>query len=196
MMNLYLLLLVPLACAINTPPSLLSSNVDPNTTLPLPSFDVSYRCASPAQRDPGRRLPSALDCLNVLTFILATTPNHDQPTQWSRISGYGYTILPYRRNSGSCQLFVRLTSAVVAPPVETASFDQVVGAAMRVVEVCLLNGRPNTEHLGGAAITGSGKYLDVVIWGTSESGDSEAAVNNETSAGNESGAWVNQLSPI
>ncbi|KAL9066008.1 MAG: hypothetical protein Q9161_007859 [Pseudevernia consocians] len=189
-MNVYLLLLAFFTSAINTTPSLLSPDVYPNTTQPLYSFGIAYRCASPAQHDPGRRMPSALDCLNVLTYVLATTPNHDRPTQWSRGAGSGQTMLPYRRSSGSCQLLVRLTPAEPAVVIETATFDQVIGAAMRITEVCLLNSRPDVEHWGGAALAGLGSYLDVIIWGSPQSGGSEAGLGNETVALDESGAWI------
>lgn len=194
-MNFYLLLLAALTSATNTTPSLLSPGVvDPNTTLPLSSLDVAYRCASPARHDPGRVMPSALDCLNILTFILATTPNHNRPTQWSRFPGSDHTILPYRRFSGTCQLVVRLTPVHPAPTVETATFDHVIGAAMRIIEVCFLNSRPDTEHWGGTAVVGSSKYLDVVVWGAPDSGGNEALLNNETVALNGSGAWIPRLS--
>lgn len=195
-MNLYLILLALLTSAINTTPSFLSSGIDPNTPLPSSSLNVAYRCASSAKLDPGRQTPSALDCLNVLTFILATTPNHDRPTQWSRNPASGHIMLPYRRSSASCQLLVRLTTTVApAPTIETATFDQVIGASMRIVEVCLLNSRPDTEHWGGAALAGLSSYLDVVVWGAPEPGGDEAILSNETvSLNNGSGAWVTGVS--
>ncbi|CAF9938311.1 hypothetical protein IMSHALPRED_000756 [Imshaugia aleurites] len=139
-------------------------------------------------------MPSALDCLNVLTFILATTPDHNQPTRWSRNPHLGNIILPYHRVSGSCQLVVRLTTAVPVPAVETAAFDQVIGAAMRVIEVCLLNGRPDVEHVGGAALTGLGRHLDVIVWGTSEPAGGEDLLSNGTLTLNGSDVWVDQIS--
>ena len=193
-MSLYLLLLASFTSAINTAPPLLSPGVYPNTTRPLPSVGIAYRCVSPAQHDHGRQMPSALDCLNVLTFILATTPNHDRPTQWSRDAVSGQTMLPYRRSSGSCQLLVRLTPAERALVIETATFDQVIGAAMRITEVCLLNSRPDAEHWGGAALAGLGRYLDVIIWGSPVSGGDEAGLGNETVALDGPGAWINGVS--
>lgn len=187
-MNLYLLLLASLTAPINAAPTLPSPGVDSNITLPLPSLGVAYRCASPAQRDPGRQMPSALDCLNVLTFILATTSNHNRPTQWSVIPGPDHTRLPYRRSSGTCQLLVRLTPMIIpAPTTEIATFDEVIGAAMRIIEVCLLNSNPDVEYWGGAALAGLNKYLDIVVWGSPSPGDNSAALN-------ESGAWVTQIS--
>ena len=103
-------------------------------------------------------------------------------------------MLPYRRNSGSCQLFVRLTSVVPAPVVETATFDQIVGAAMRITESCLLNSRPDVQHWGGAALAGLRQHLDVVLFGTPTPGGSKADPGNETVALSDSGKWVNGLS--
>ena len=193
-MNLYLLFLASLTCAINAEPSFPSSDAISNTTLPLSSLGMEYRCASPEPRDPGRQLPSALDCLNVLTFILATTPNHNRPTQWSQIPDSGHIMLPYRRSSGSCQIFVRLTETEPAPTVETATFDQVVGGAMRIIEVCLLNSRPDVTHWGGAALAGSRSYLDVIVWGVAIPSGNGGGVENETVALNISGTWLTGVS--
>ena len=88
-----LLLLILLTAAVKTTSSILPVDTDSNTTLPLP-LDVAYRCASPTQHDPGRQIPSGLDCLNVLTFMLATTPYHDLPTEWSRNPASGQISLP------------------------------------------------------------------------------------------------------
>ena len=187
-------MLATLASAVNTKASLFPSGVNANTTLSLPFLDFAYRCASTEQHEPGRRTPSALDCLNVLTFILATTPNHDLPTQWSRNPASGQNLLPYRRSSGSCQLFVQLTEKRPAPTIETASFDQVIAAAMRITEVCILNSRPGVEHWGGAALVGSSRYLDVIIWGTPMSGGNEGALSNETVELYESGELVTGIS--
>ena len=170
MINLYLLLLASLAFAINTPPSTLTPSINPNSTLPVPSLSLAYRCAIPTRPDPGRLTPSALDCLNVLTYILATTPNHDRPMEWSKQAVSGQIELPYRRSSGSCQLHVRLTTSVPARTIETATFDQIIGASMRIVEVCLLNSRPGEKHWGGAALAGLGRFLDVVIGGAPDAG--------------------------
>ena len=194
MKSIYLLILASLASAVNIKASLLSSGVDVNTTLSLPSLEFAYRCASPGQHEPGRQTPSALDCLNVLTFMLATTPSHDLPTQWSRIPASGQNLLPYRRNSGSCQLFVQLTQKHPAPTIETASVDQVIAAAMRITEVCILNSRPGVEHWGGAALVGLSRYLDVIILGTPISGGNKGALSNETVKMNESGDWVTGIS--
>lgn len=193
MINLYLLLLASLAFAINTTPSALTPAFNPNTTLPVPSLDLAYRCASPAQHDPGRRMPSALDCLNVFTYVLATTPNHDRPIEWSKKAVSGQIELPYRRSSGSCQLHVRLTTAVPARTIEIATFDQVIGASMRIVEVCLLNSRPDLEHWGGAALAGLGSYLDVVIGGSPDAGNDVGSIN-KTTAVNVSGECLDGVS--
>ena len=76
--------------------------------------------------------------------------------------------------------------------VETASFDEVVAAAMRLIEVCLLNGdsRPAGEQRGGVATAGSNGLLRVVICGTREAGAAEgvtADLGNRTAAVNGSG---------
>lgn len=92
-MNLYLLLLASLAFANITSSTLLN----PNTTLFLPALDLAYRCASSAKPDPGRLMPSALDCLNVLTCVLATTPNHDRPIQWSKKGLVSFTCASLRQ---------------------------------------------------------------------------------------------------
>lgn len=81
-----------------------------------------------------------------------------------------------------------------APAVETATFDQIVGAAMRITESCLLDSRPDVEHWGGAALAGLGKHLDVVLWGALMPDGSEAVPGNETAVLNDSGKWVNGVS--
>lgn len=194
-MNIYiLLLLASLVSALNRSPSLLSPGVEPNGTLPPSSLDAVIHCASPAQHDPGRQMPLALDCLNVLTFILATTPNHDRPIRWSRSPTLGQAKVPYRRSSGSCQVFVRLTTDYPAPTMEIATFDQVIGLGLRLVASCFLNSSPYGQHWGGAAAAGLDNYLDVTVWGAPDSGGIEAGLDNETVALNVSGASVTAVS--
>ena len=165
-MIVHFLLLAWLTYASDTSTSLLLPTIDPNDTLPLSSLGSTYRCAPTPEREPGRNTPTALDCLNILTFILATTPDHDQPREWSRIASPVRTLLPYTRHSGTCKLLVQLTSATGRTTIETATFDEVIGAAMRLIEVCLLGSRPGEEPWGGVAVTGSRNFLDVIIFGT------------------------------
>lgn len=73
---------------------------------------------------------------------------------------------------------------------DTATFDQVVGAAMRITEVCILNSRPDVTHWGGAALAGVGRFLDVIVWGTPEAGGNEGGLRNETVALTGSSVWV------
>ncbi len=103
-------------------------------------------------------------------------------------------MLPYRRVSGNCQLLVRLHTSAPLQTVETATVDQIVGAAMRVIEVCILKGRPGVEQPGGVAVAGLSGQLDVVIWGAAESegGVGGGGVGNGTVALNGSGG-VNDL---
>ena len=188
-MNLCLLLLASLASAITTSPS---SGTDSSLNLTPPPLGMTYRCPPPDQLPAGLQLPTALDCLNVLTYILATTPNHNQPTRWTRTPGTKHTLLPYRRESGTCQLVVRLASSASKATIETASFDQVVGAAMRIIEVCLLNGGRDVERWGGVAVAGLGNRLDVVIIGAPVAGGTEGTLSNRTAVLNVSDAWIHQ----
>ena len=174
-MIFHFLLLAWLTYASDAPTSLLSPAINPNDTLPLSSLGTSYRCAPTPEREPGRNTPTALDCLNILTYILATTPDHDQPREWSRIASPVRTLLPYTRKSGTCKLLVQLTTATGRTTIETATFDEVIGAAMRLIEVCLLGSRPGEEPWGGVAVTGSRHFLDVIIFGTPQSGVIEGA---------------------
>lgn len=190
-MNLYLLLLpASLAFAINTT---LSPNSEPSSPLPLSPLEVAYRCASSEEPIVGRRIPTALDCLNVLTYILATTPNHDRPTHWSRALTPDSTKLPYRRNSGTCQFLVRLTTTVPSSMIETASFDQVIAAALRIVEVCILSGRADVRPSGGVGLGGRSGHLDIVIWGAPVSDGHQGYLSNETAALNGFDASLNPI---
>ena len=90
-------------------------------------------------------------------------------------------------------LAVRLDTAKSSTAVETASFDQIVAAAMRLIEVCLLNSdsRPPGEQRGGVAVAGSSNLLRVVICGTREAGAVKGVTadsGNRTAALNGSGA--------
>ena len=187
-MNLCLLLLASLASAINTESF---SDIEPSSPLPLSPLSVAYRCASSEEPIAGRRIPTALDCLNVLTFVLATTPNHDQPTQWGRTPSSGQTKLPYRRNSGTCQFLVRLTTTVPSSITETASFDQVISAALRIIEVCILNGRTDVKSSGGVGLGGRDGHLDIVVWGAPATLGHEGFFSNETAILNGSGTSFN-----
>ena len=164
-MIFHFLFLASLTYASDASTSLLSPTINPNETLPLSSLGRSHRCASTTELEPGRHSPTALDCLNILTFILATTADHNQPREWSRIVSPGRTTLPYSRDSGTCKLLVQLEPAIGPTTIETATFDDVVGAAMRVIEVCLLGSRPGDEPSGGVAVAGTRNYLDVIIFG-------------------------------
>ena len=174
-MIVHFLLLAWLTYASDTSTSLLSPTIDPNNTLPLSPLGSSYRCAPTTEQDPGRNTPTPLDCLNILTFILATTPDHSQQREWSRIASPVRTMLPYSRSSGTCKLLVQLTRATGRTTIETATVDEVIGAAMRLIEVCLLGRRPGEEPWGGVAVTGSRHLLDVIIYGTPQSGVVEGA---------------------
>ena len=190
-MNLWLLLLpASLAFAINT---ILSPNGVPSSPPTLSPLNASYRCASAEQPIAGRQVPTALDCLNILTFVLATTPNHDQPTQWSRRLDSGHTKLPYRRNSGTCQFLVRLTTTVPSSMIEVASFDQVIAAALRIVEVCILSGRTDVKPSGGVALAGTSGHLDIVVWGSPVTQGHERLLNNDTAKLNGSVAASNPI---
>ena len=65
---------------------------------------------------------------------------------------------------------------------------------MRIVEVCILNSRPDVEHWGGAAVAGSSSYLDIVVWGAPQSDGHGDALSNETLSLNGSGAWGTRVS--
>lgn len=167
-----------LASLVLTPNMASCLSINPNISLPLSS--LAYSCASPIKPIDGRQTPAALDCLNVLTFILVTTPNHNRPAKWSQLPGPDRMMLPYRRNSGSCQLLVRISADAPPSAMETASVDHVVGAAMRLIEVCLLYGEPDVEQIGGFALAGLNEYLDVVIWGAPNSDGNEGASSDGT----------------
>ena len=82
-------------------------------------------------------------------------------------------MLPYSRNTGTCKLLVQLTTTTGPTTVETATFDEVIGAAMRLIEICILSIRLGHEPWGGVAVAGSRNFLDVIIFGARESGASE-----------------------
>ena len=170
-MIIHFLLLASLIHTGDASTSLLFPAFNPNES-PPPSLEGSpYQCSSRFVR-PGYQVATALDCLNVLTFILATTPNHNQPTEWSRPA---HSI--YDRSSGTCSLAVRFKTAKGSTTVETASFDEIIAAAMRLVEVCLLNSdsRPAGEERGGVATAGSRNLLQVIIYGAREAGAVDGA---------------------
>ena len=181
-MNLCLLFLAARASAIITP----SPALDLNST-----FNYGYHCRSSAEHDVGHHRPTALDCLNVLTFVLATTPNHKQQTHWSRSPHDGNNLLPYSRNSGTCQLLVQFRSRVPPGAVDTASVDQVVAAALRIIEICLLAAVVDEEPAGGIARIGMSRYLNVLVWGAPNTYGAEGTSSNETIMLNASGAGVN-----
>ena len=77
---------------------------------------------------------------------------------------------------------MRLFTKSRAPTAEeTASFDQIVAASMRIIEVCLLN-RPVSEPVGGVAVAGMDGKLDIVVWGEHVNGGKEDTVGNATDA--------------
>ncbi|KAM0805553.1 hypothetical protein BDR22DRAFT_909856 [Usnea florida] len=170
-MIFHFLLLASLVYTGDASTSLLSLAVNSNEAPPPSLLSISYQCAPKIVRA-GYQIATALDCLNLLTFILATTPNHKQPTEWSRPAHSAY-----ERSSGTCSLVVRLVTAKSSTAVETASFDEIVAAAMRLIEVCMLNSdnRPAGEQRGGTATAGSSKLLMVIVHGTREAGGGETA---------------------
>lgn len=50
---------------------------------------------------------------------------------------------------------------------------------MRLIEVCLLYGKPDVEPVGGFALAGLNEHLDVVVWGAPKSGN-EGALDDGT----------------
>ena len=189
-MNLCLLLLMSLASTINTESSPI---VEPSSPLPLSPSNAAYRCAYSEPPIAGRQVPTALDCLNVLTFVLATTPNHDQPTEWSRGPSSSHTTLPYHRNIYNSQFHVTLTKTVSSSITETASFDQVIAAALRIIEECILNGRTDVQPSGGVGLGGRSGHLDIVVWGAPVTHGLEGVLSNETARSNGSGASFNPI---
>lgn len=49
---------------------------------------------------------------------------------------------------------------------------------MRLIEVCLLGSKPGEEPWGGVAVTGSRRFLDVIIFGTTMRGGVEGATDS------------------
>ena len=186
-MIIHFLLLASLIYTGNASTSLLSTAVNPNEAPPPSLLGISYQCAPRIVRA-GYQTATALDCLNLITFILATTPNHNQPTEWSRPAHSTYD-----RNSGTCSLAVRLDTAASSTAVEMASFDEIIAAAMRLIEVCVLksDSRPAGEQRGGVATAGPSGLLRVIICGAREAGAVEGVTadsGNRTAAMNGSGA--------
>ena len=186
-MIIHFLLLASLIYTGHASTSLLSPAVNPNEAPPPSLLGISYQCAPGIVRV-GYQTATALDCLNLITFILATTPNHNQPTEWSRP-----TNPTYDRSSGTCSLAVRLDITASSTAVEMASFDEVVAAAMRLIEVCVLKGdsRPAGQQRGGVATAGASGLLRVIVCGTRETGAVEGVTANSgnmTAAMNGSGA--------
>ena len=190
-MNIRLLLLASLTSAITPPPPFLDLNA--NVSLPPPQLGVQYRCATPSERKLDTQVPSALDCLNLMTFILATTPDHDKLMTWTRTPQAGEVMLPYQRDTGSCLLWVQLARANPQPKFERATFDEMIAAALRVLEICMLEYVPGAVKLGGLAQTGSSGDLLVMIAGTKGIRDGDGESRNETSILNPSEAGVDRL---
>ena len=122
-MVIHLLLLASLIYTGDASTSLLFPVVNTNESPPASLLGFSYECAPRIVRT-GYQIATAVDCLSLLTFILATTPNPNQPIEWSRPA---HPI--FHRSSGTCSLTARLRLG--STEVEMASFNEIIAAARR-----------------------------------------------------------------
>jgi len=172
---------------------LVSSTLAINATSPL--FNNDPFCARNAAVDRGNPRPT--DCLNLATFILATTSDRSQHFQFSRHPSEGQMKLPYTRGSGTCVLSVIITTTDPTPDVlVTSSFDDTLRNVLDVVGVWLLNNSPEAENFGGVAKVGVGDRLTVGIYGTRTIGGNGETQGNEILNLVEIDLWMQSISQI
>jgi len=164
-MNPYiLLLLVSAAFAMNASSSLSNS---------VPT------CAGSQAVERGN--PRPVDCLNLATFILATTADRSRPIQFSGHPSEGQIELPYTRSSGTCELFVIIANTDPYPGVPvTSSFDEVLSGMLDIVGVCLLNNIPEAVNFGGVTEAGVSGRLTIGICGLRRTGGNGGLQGNKT----------------
>jgi hypothetical protein len=175
-MNAYILLL------------LISSTLAINTTSTL-SNSGPWCATSPSG---GRGSPRPADCLTLATFILATTTHRSQYVQFSLHPYEGQIKLPYTRSSGTCELFIIITTTDPTPTVPvTSSFDAVLRNMLDVVGSCLLNNQPETSNFGGVAKIGVSDRLILAIHATRANGGVQG---NETLGLGDMSGWLQDIS--
>lgn len=164
-----------------------ASTIATNASTPLHVSSETY-CAPP--QDPHTfiaRHPVALDCLNLATFILATTPNHADPIQLSNGATAGQVKTPWFRTSGTCVI------TVVSTGPDTTSFDEILRIVLELVGNCFLDNRPLEEHWGGNARFGVNDRLSMLLSGTLKVGEAEGGLGNVTLALDDFGSLVQDL---
>ena len=169
-----------------------ASTIATNSSRPLHVPIYATRCV-PTPSEPyiaHFHNPSALDCLNVAAFILATTPNHADPIRISDDATVGQIQMPWFRESGTCQIKLEIAGT---KRLYTSSFDEILRIMLGVVGTCLLNNRPLAEQWGGSATFGFNSNLALLLSGTQKVGEAGGALGNETLASGDFGALVEDL---
>ena len=141
-----------------------------NFTTPIINSSLSAtpqpRCAIEPRAHGGN--VRALDCLNVYTYILATTANRIQPMRYAG-SPLARRSTVYSRQSGTCEFVVSLWDRDSAkppylpPPPEIATLDEMLGRGLYVVSQCLMDSRPESTHFGGIVRLKTGSNLWIAM---------------------------------
>ncbi len=128
-----------------------------------------------------RRNPLAVDCLNVVTFVLVTNPFHADPVQVLVDATVGQIKTPWSRISGTCEIELVLTPRGTKGP-DTTSFDEIVRIVLELVGKCLLNNKPLAEQWGGTARFGVNGNIRMLLSGTRRVRKTGRVPGNETLA--------------
>ena len=145
-------------------------------SLALPSLNVSaqrpYQLSCAEGPVNHRRNVRAIDCLNLFTYILATTTDHTAPITYGLDPDQKSSAIVFKRESGTCGFFVGIGSSKMqaVPPPETTTLDVVLGVALYLVAHCLLDGKPDSTHWAGVGKWSPSSNVKISVAGLRPSG--------------------------
>lgn len=141
--SIFLFAILALTIGVNSSPaSLLQSGSNESSLLSANGSPVTC-----PEEIFNRRYVTAIDCLNLFTYILATEDHITQQTFFRRPVEPGAPRPPsYQRQAGSCELTVSLTGDPTISNSATSSIDYIMRMALIILGQCFLDNRPDSTH--------------------------------------------------
>ena len=138
----------------------------------------------------------AIDCLNLFTFILATT-DHTEIMAFELSPDQSPGSKLFSRTTGTCEFFVVFGSySRKARPVrEFHTLDEILAVGLGVIGLCLLDSRPDSTHWAGVGKINPMSKLRIGVAGLlpTESGLNGPEVNDTISLGAGTEQWLDDV---
>jgi len=173
----------------------ISSPLSPSTNVSNPSLSVPLGVNCATRSVDERANVHAIDCLNLFTFILATT-HHTAPMTFTLTPAQLPGAKVFSRTAGTCEFFVVLGNGrrPVRPPAETFSLDVVLGIGLGIVAYCLLDGQPEYTHWAGVAKVSAVSKLRIGVAGLLSVEGNSGSGNGSIELGAGMEGWLDEVS--